>query len=310
MSNSLSPSSTCCPASRDPSATGRGPRTAPWGRRCTAAVLFSLAVALLAGCKSGGFSGSLDAGVKKLLEPRKTPQQYMLIAVSSSDADARRDAVIQINRSKQYNKEWAIKGFVAIATLETEPQTRCIAIRALVRSGDPRAVEAALKIINYQDYPPQEVYPPPPVVRWDATAALADLSAAGRVPEELRTVVHTTLIKQLKMDADRHARIAAGRGLGYYPQDESVKALIDGLRDEDFAVIFECEGALVRLTGQTHNGNALAWEEWYAAHPDDAFAHAGEIPESRRPPYTNGLGKLHYDMRQTAEWLWPGSKEE
>jgi hypothetical protein len=40
-----------------------------------------------------------------------------------------------------------------------------VALRALARTGDPRAVETALKILNYQSYPPQEVWPPVPLVR-------------------------------------------------------------------------------------------------------------------------------------------------
>jgi hypothetical protein len=110
----------------------------------------------------------LDAGFRRLFTPQRTPQQYMLIAVSSEDADARRDAVTQIARSKQSKAEWAIKGFVAIAQLESDPQARCVAIRALARTGDPRAVETVLKILNHREYPPQEVWPPDALCLHDA----------------------------------------------------------------------------------------------------------------------------------------------
>jgi HEAT repeat protein len=289
-----------------------------WGFRvcrakCGAGLLLvSAAVWLLAGCQdqSAQIGAKLDAGFKNLLAPRKTPQQYMLVAVSSEDPDARRDAVAEISKSKLYEKEWAVKGFVAIALLESEPQTRCVAIRALGRTGDPRAVETALKILNYRDYPPQDVWPPVGLCRWDATIVLADMSAAGKIPEEYREPVYKTLLDRLRNDDERHARIAAARGLAYYPQDETVRALIAGLRDEDFAVAHQCEEALVQLTGQTHEANVLAWEEWLAANQEDAFAHTGETPESRRPPYRNGLEKSWYDTVELVRWLWPGSKEE
>lgn len=267
---------------------------------------------LPAGCGDAQFDldGSLDSAVQKLFTPRRTPQQYMIVAVSSEDPDARRNAVARVSKSKKYDQEWAIKGFVAIACLESDAQTRCVAIRALGRTGDRRAVETMLKILNHEDYPSREVWPPVALVRWDATEVLADLAAAGQVPEDQAERARETFLKHLKGDSDRHARIAAARGLGYYPAEEVVRALIDGLRDEDFAVVHECEDALVRLTGRTHDGDVLGWEDWFEANRGDLFAHAGEIPESRRPPYTNGWEKFAYDTKDLARFLWPGAKEE
>jgi len=279
-------------------------------RRFAGVVLVGLGFMLVPGCQNQSFETTLDSGFKKLFAPRKTPQQYMLVAVSSDDPDARRDAVVQVSKSKLYNREWAIKGFVAIALLESEPQTRCVAIRALARTGDPRATETALKILNYRDYPPEEVWPPVALCRWDATGALADLSAAGQIPEEYREQAFRTLLERLKSDPDRHVRIAAARGLGYYPEPDTVPALIEGLRDEDFAVAHQCEDSLVRLTGCTHDSNALAWEDWLAANGENAFAHRGEVPESRRPPYSNQWEKGWYDTTELVRWLWPGSKDE
>lgn len=286
--------------------TGRG-KPGCWSH--VAGCVLGLAVLLLAGCGENAVGKKLDVGFKKLFEPKKTPQQYMLVAVSSEDPDARRDAVARISQSKLYNKEWAIKGFVAIALLESEAQTRCVAMRALARTGDPRATETALKILNAGDYPPQDVWPPVAIVRWDATAALADLSANGQVPAEYRDPVLQTLLAQLRHDTDRHARIAAARGLAYYPDEETVTTLIGGLRDDDFAVAHQCEESLVALTGRTHNSDATAWQEWLDENEGDLFAHAGEIPESRQPPYHNRFEKTIYDTKELARWLWPGSKE-
>jgi len=273
-------------------------------------VLLIVAGISLIGCGEGGIDAAFDAGFKRLFTGRKTPQQYMLVAVSSSDPDARRDAVARVSKSKDHDSEWAIKGFVAIALLESEPQTRCVAIRALARTGDRRATETALKILNYRNHPPREVWPPVPLVRWDATEALADLSAGGQVPDALLAKVHETLLTRLRDDSNRHARIAAARGLAFYPEQATVETLIDGLRDEDFAVVHQCEEALVHLTGRTHDGNAFAWRQWLAEHRDDAFAHAGEIPESRRLPYNNRWQKTTYETKELIRWLWPGAKED
>ena len=71
-------------------------------------------VSLVAGCGQGGFDVALDDAVKKVFTPRRTPQQYMLIAVSDADPDLRRKAVSKVAQSKKRDEEWAIKGFVAI----------------------------------------------------------------------------------------------------------------------------------------------------------------------------------------------------
>jgi hypothetical protein len=299
MSNSskLSVTSTC-----------RGP-----GRRAAAGLLAGLVLlASVAGCSNNEASvdASLDRAFKKLFEPRRTPQQYMVLAVSSEDADVRRDAVAKISESKLYDREWAVKGFIAIALLESEEQTRCVAIRALARTSDPRAFQTMLKILNHRDHPPEEVWPPTDLVRWDATLALAVLSEKDAILEEQRDAVQAALIERLRRDSNRHARIAAARGLGCYLDEAVIEALIAGLRDEDFTVAHECENSLVKLTGRTHNTDVLAWEEWFDEHRDRAFAHAGEIPPERQLPYDNRWEKSWWETKELVRWLWPGEKEE
>lgn len=267
---------------------------------------------LLAGCGGDNvsFSTRLDTGFKQLFTGKRTASQNLVTAVSSPDPDVRRDAVAEISKSEDYDREWAIKGFVAIALLESDQQTRCVAIRALARTGDPRAVETALTILNVDDYKPEEVWPPTPLVRWDACVALADLSASGQVPPEQSERVRETLLKRLRLGTDRHARIAAARGLGEYQAESVVEALIDGLRDSDFAVAHQCENSLVRLTGYTHNTDAYAWQQWLESHRGDLFAHAGEVPESRQLPYDGRWGKFAYETKDLFNYLWPGAKEE
>lgn len=264
--------------------------------------------AMLMGCSNGGLEmdSSLDAGIKKLFTPKRSPQQYMILAVSSEDPDVRRDAVTRVSDSKKYDEEWAIKGLRAIALLESDVQTRCVALRALGRTGDPRAVEAMLMILNHERYPAKEVWPPQSLCRWDATVALADMSARGQIPAEQRDDVRATLVRQLKNDHVRHARIAAARGLGYYQNTDALEALIDGLEDDDFAVVHQSEASLVQLTGYTFDCSVSAWEQWYAEHHDAPFAKAGYVPESRRPPYEGKWGKAWYETKEFIVWLWPG----
>ena len=267
---------------------------------------------LVTACALGGgcSDAQMDSFAVNLFKPRRTPEQNFVAAFASEDADLRRDALAKVAKSKKHDRDWAIKGYVATALLDTDAQARCVALRALQRTGDPRAVETALKLLNYREYPPREVRPPGPLCRWDATELLAKLSEAGNIPEEHRERVRTTLADRLRDDTERHVRIAAARGLDQYPHEASVEALIDGLRDQDFAVVHQCEESLVRLTGFAHHCEALAWTEWLEQHRSDLFAHANEVPESRRPPYRNRVEKIGYDFKQFVRWLIPGRKEK
>ena len=265
-------------------------------------------LAAASGCGEGSFDATLDTSIKKLFTPKRTPQQYMLIAVSDADPDLRRDAVAKVADGKKYDEEWAIKGFIAIALLESDPQARCVAVRGLGRSADPRAVKTCLKILNHRRHPPAEVRPPDDLCRWDTTAALAELSA-GELPDELRTQVLETLLDRLKSDPDRHVRMAAARGLQHFLDLGAVRGLIEGLRDEDFAVAHQCEHSLAWLTGVTHDCDPYLWEQWLEAHQEDLFAQGGELPESRKPPYEGRWGKSLYKTKQLFQWIFPGSKE-
>ena len=269
-----------------------------------------LSALLATGCGSFKLDAKFDAAIKKIFRPRRTPQQQMLIAVSSSDADLRRDALVRVAESKQHDASWAVKGMTAIATLETDPHTRCVAIRGLARSGDAGVCATMLKILNHEQHPPQEIRPPDRLTSWEATAALADLSAGGGVPDDHAEAVRTTLIQRLRADSERHTRIAAARGLGYYPADETVKALIEGLRDADFATVRGCEDSLIRLTG--HSGNCIPyeWEVWYKQNSDDLFANAGVVPESRRLPYDNKWEKAVYKTKRFFAGLFPAKKQQ
>ncbi len=264
---------------------------------------------VLAVCAGGCSDAKINDVVVKLFEPKRTPEQQLVVAFAAEDADTRRAALAKVAGSKKYDRGWAVKGYVTVALLDSDPQARCVAVRGLARTGAPEATDTALKLLNHREQPAGVVRPPEAVVRWDAALALARLSAEAQVPEERRDEVRATLIKTLRLDDDRHVRGAAAQGLRHYAAVETVRALVDGLSDADFAVVHECEESLVFLTGTTHGCDALAWSEWVAANEGALFARAGEVPESRRPPYSNRLGKAGYDMKQFMQWLVPARKE-
>lgn len=282
------------------------------GRRAGGAVAFFglLAVLTSTGCSETkfNFGESLDSTVKKILQPKRTPQQYMLVAVSDPDADARRAAVAKVVQSKKRNEEWAIKGLIAIATLETDPQTRCVAVRALAETGDARAIETCLKILNFEDQPKAEIRPPDADCRWEAASTLGRASVEKRLNDGDIAPVRDTLLNHLKRDESRQVRIVCARGLAGHQHPESVRGLIDALRDADFAVEHQAEESLVVLTGVTHNCVFAAWDDWHKANEANLFANAGAIPDSRKPPYSTKSGKFMYDAKQVWEWIVPPKK--
>ncbi len=250
----------------------------------------------LAGCSDA----KIDEAVRNIFTPRRSPQQFMLAAVAESDPDLRREAVARIADSREAQREWAIKGYIAIALLESDGQARCVAIRALGETGDPRAVETCLKIVNHADDEPEEVRPPDAVTRWDAMLVLAKRAEAGGAAAESGETLRETFRDHLAHDEDRNVRAAAARGLGACQHVEALEALIAGLRDREFPVVAACEASLVRLTGETHQCNAREWEAWFKQNAPNAFAKAGQIPESRRQPQ---VGMLRKSWDGTVEFL-------
>lgn len=233
----------------------------------------------------------------------------MVVAVSSEDPVQRRRALSRIGSSSHRNEEWSLDGLSTIARLDADAQMRCVALRALAECSDRRAAETMICVLNWADQPDGCVRSPSEVVRWDAVLGLARLSERGLVPADLADAARATLLDELSHDNDRHARIAAARGLRCYAHESSVRGLLDALDDPDFAVVRQCEESLVALTGVTHRCNRLAWQRWFDEHGADLFAHKGETPDSRRPPYSNALEETAYRTRLWWNWLWPPAKE-
>lgn len=258
------------------------------------------------GCDSGGRK---SFGMLALLQPQRSPQEYMLVAVSDAGADERREAVAEVAESDHGNADWAIDGFTAIALLDEDPQARSVALRALGRSGDPRAVDPCLKVLRYEDYTTGVVREPSGLVRTDAAIALAEL-ADGGVEGADAPAARDTLINRLHADTNRNVRVAAARALHNYADLTVLEALIESLADVEFAVVFECERSLMLLTGETHDCSQLAWEQWLSDHRGAAFANRGNVPEEWRPNYTNRFEKASYKSKQVFSWLFPGRKKD
>ncbi len=286
-------------------ATGHGPRTFVAGRIVTAIALAG--TVWLCGCSESNSNFSIDNAFQKLIKPKRTPQQNALVAFADTDPDARREAIGKVADSKQGERDWAIRSYTTIALLETDSQTRCVAIRALSQSHDPAAAETCLKVVNYRDFPPAEVRPPDDVTRWEAVSALSTMSRAGAVGESSKAPVRESLLERLTLDPDRNVRAAAARGLGKYPDVDVMSALVSALNDDDFSVVYEASLSLQELTGQDFACDAKAWQKWIEEHQDTQFASAGAL-NPRKPRFENRMDRDWHDTKQVVRWLFPPEK--
>ncbi len=276
-----------------------GPRRYPLIASLLAAFLL-----LPAGCQNKG-----DGEKRFALQPPRSAQDEMLRAVETNDPDVRRKSLARVSKSRSHDQDWAIEGYVAIALLESDSQSRSVALRGLDRTTDPRASETALKILNHKDYPPEQVTPPDGLVRADSLRLLADHVRAGHIPAGATDAVREAFIRHLRGDTHREARQASARGLAGCRHADALTALIGGLEDADFAVVYECENSLKILTGQALPPDAAAWREWASAHPADAFAEARDPA----PPPNNAqarMEKMAHEFRLINEWLWPAEKKK
>lgn len=274
-----------------------------------AAVAACLSLALTA-CQDPELDFNLSDLKMELFEPKRPPRECMMTATSESDADTRREALVRVARSPEYAEPWAVDGYVTIALLETDSQTRCVAIRSLERIADDRAMETLLRVMSADGATSQPVRPTSDVCRADAALSVSRMLETGKVTDERRAAAGPILRKLLTGDSNAGVRRAAARGLGFIRDPENVSTLIAGLRDTEFSVVYECEDSLVRLTGVTQRTNAADWETWLEQNRDSLFAGAGNVPESRRSPYDGPFGKTMHDMKTTWDWLFPADAEE
>lgn len=250
--------------------------------------------------------------MRRVFKPIRSPQESMRVALQSTDPDERREAVAEVADSRSFGAPWAIEGFAAIAQLESDASARCIAIRALARTGSPKAAQTMIDLLAARPPPdaPLTIRPADDLTRGDATLALAELSTHAAADAPWRAAAQALFLDQLRSDRNRAVRIAAARGLGEYRDAPVVAALINALRDRDFAVVHAAEASLVRLTGETHQCDPTRWQAWANAHQDRLFEGAGRIPESRRPPYDNRFEQAGYEVKQWFGSVFPSAKGE
>jgi hypothetical protein len=240
--------------------------------------------------------GAIFGGLASVAAPVEEP--------GARDADKRREAILVLATAKglrtrpEIHQEFAFCAFNAYE----DPSVRVAAMYAL-RDNAAELTDTQLAALR----------------------ASLDRSG-GRNPKWVRAAaadclgfyVHEAaaerLLLSLKGDPELDVKLAAIRALGKYPRTEVARTLIEYLplsSGKPFELSYESRLSLMELTGRTDIGgdrpfDAAAWEKWLAAHPDDAFAKAGELavrsPRDRPTfgPISATLGVLPNIFRRPA----------
>jgi HEAT repeat protein len=220
---------------------------------------------------------------RKWDESRRTPRQWLDIALESQSADERRTAVEHIARSREATSAWAVAAFDSIARTDIDATVRVAALRGLRPGAGPQTVPLLLKLLAGGE-PSADVRAAPAIVRWEAAALLRDLGRRGAVDAGQQAEAVDVLIARADHDEDRNVRITALEALGSFREPKVLTALVAALRERDFAIQSAAEQSLTRLTGVSHNYDADEWSAWLSKTPDP-FANAppdGPEPGGKR----------------------------
>ena len=240
------------------------------GARWVAGVLLGVCL-VVPGC-----SGHRKLHKHPLFVTEADAANYLRQALVAQNADERREAIVRLSKTRYVSQDTVVRGFTLIAETDTSPSVRCAAIRGLGKSPEPQTVALLLSVLAKDDERPARVRAPQDLVRAEASAVLGDRIRAGVDLEEHREAIRATAVRLLGTDLSRDVRMSAAELLGFFQELGVLEALIANLQQRDFGVVHECERSLMRLTGQTHDHDPVAWRSWLAQ-TDDPFADAGRL---------------------------------
>ena len=157
-----------------------------------------------------------------------------------------------------------------------------------------QTVERTLKILQSPQQSRKDIRPATGPVRWDAARLLHRFIREDAYDPSQRGEILKTLLDRAAADRDRNVRLTCIDSLAYFHDSAALTALIDILREDDFAMQHAAETSLIAMTGVTHSHDAEAWRAW-VAQTREPFASAGEIPDGLR---------AEQQSRTKWEWEW------
>jgi hypothetical protein len=272
-------------------------RLAPLPRRRRAIRSISLAAATaLVGCVLATLAGCGDSAEWKDMKFQRdehglwqvksiSVEQRVVQTVASSKPDERREAVNWLSTGPRSSSDAITKLLGAILRGDPDPTVRAAAARALGTTINANAIDPLVAACS----------DPNEFVRLDAVRSLS-----GKTGDNAKRA----LIVRLTNDSDPQVRAAAAASLSSYRDRRVLDALIESLRDADFAIGYNAEQSLIRMTGQSFEYDADAWARWLGTIPADGnpFARAGQTPARLQQAQRSGMDRMRDAMHKA--WFW------
>ncbi len=233
--------------------------------------------------------------------------QYLKVALESETPDQRREAVNQVVQSRYAHHNVVATALDAVARTDGSVAVRCAAVRGL-RKADSKAAAYTYAAILDPKQSEEQSRPAPAEVRLDALRGTLGLVEVGEVPEDLRDDLLSLSLDLLDHDRSRDIRQTAARVLGYFPDGLTLDRLINSLDQRDFGVVYEIEHSLMRLTGQTHDHDSVAWRAWLES-ADDPFADAGKLDHLLIETHEGWWHRSYKSMKRTFYGYLPKKKD-
>ena len=252
-------------------------------------VIATILFAIVAGCSGRG-------GEIRLLGP--DPKEQLIDALRSPDPDRRHGALVKLAKSRDYKKDWAVRGMVLIVRADPVPQIRAMAMHTLGRVADHRIVDQAMTSLSEENG----------AVRTEAAWALGQVPKSQIDASTHSQPVKEALLKVLAEDTEMDARAHSATALSRFHQVDTAKALISALNDPEFTVAYHAESALITMTGRTFRGNPAAWSKWLGS-TSTPFADAGKTPPELVKP-KQGFMKNSKDRMHQFYLNWQGAARE
>ena len=158
-----------------------------------------------------------------------------------TNPDHRRAGIIYLSDRSPGRHDPYLKQYDIMARADREPSVRAMAIRALNRARDKRAISIFLAALEEKNE----------VVRLEGAKGLANMSNAAAVGP---------LIRHLDApDENVDVRIACADALRQYRTAEVAQALVRALRDRNFGIAWQARKSLQLMTGKDFRYDTAAW---------------------------------------------------
>ena len=226
------------------------------------------------------------------------------LALDSESPDVRREAVIQISKTSHLTKDVVVKALGEIARTDSSESVRYAAVRALARAGVPGVIDPLLAVLTAEEERGEPKAIHVGAARCAAMEGLDPLLDLGALNPTQRDTCRAAALECLAKNRVREVRLSAARLLRQFQDVQVLDALIEGLEQRDFGIVYESERSLGHLTGQRFEYDAVAWRQWRAA-TSEPFAEAGRRDAELYPAGKNWWKQTMDDTRQSLAGFRP-----